>query len=94
MSAHRIVELSNEVATHTKTISEFFTSKGLEAPSFDVNGLDTYPISPDDGAPFIARLALIDASKELHELALGPKESLRYLAWELSELPPFSCQLR
>ncbi|RDW94258.1 hypothetical protein BP5796_00021 [Coleophoma crateriformis] len=87
MTVLRIVELSEEISRQSKIISDFLNSKGLEAPSFDVNAPDAYPIAPTDGAPFFARFALIDATEELHRLALGPKECLRYMAWgSMSEL--------
>jgi hypothetical protein len=48
--------------------------------------LDEFPISPADEEPYKARLKIIAATKELHDLSLGPKEGLRYLAWDVSEV--------
>jgi hypothetical protein len=79
-----MTNLSNDIAKNTKIITEYLSSKGLEAASFDVNGLDEFPIPPTDEAPFKARLELIATTKELHDIALGPKEGLRYLAWDVS----------
>jgi hypothetical protein len=79
-----MTKLSDEISKNTKIITEYLSSKGLEAASFDVDGLDEFPISPKDDAPFKARLDLIAATKELHDISLGPKESLRYLAWDVS----------
>ncbi|KAJ2892177.1 uncharacterized protein MKZ38_010173 [Zalerion maritima] len=81
-SIQRITSLSEEISGKTKIITDYLSSKGLEAASFDVNGLSEYPIPPQDEIPFKARLELIAATKELHDLALGPKEGLRYLAWD------------
>jgi hypothetical protein len=82
-SLNRISTLSDEIAKNSKILTNYLSSKGLEAPSFDVDGLDEFPISPNDEVPFKARLDLIAATKELHDLALGPKEGLRYLAWDV-----------
>ena len=82
-SLNRITNLSNDIAKNTKILTEYLSSKGLEAASFDVNGLDAFPISPNDEVPSKARLDLIAATKELHDIALGPKEGLRYLAWDV-----------
>lgn len=84
-SLDRLTSLSNEIAKNTKILTEYLSSKDLEAPSFDVNGLTEFPISPNDEVPFKARLELIAATKELHDLTLGPKEGLRYLAWDVSQ---------
>jgi hypothetical protein len=78
-----IARLSNTITECSKIVTDYLTTKGLEAPSFDVNGLAEYPIPPSDEAPFKARLKLIEATKELHDPALGPKEGLRFLAWDV-----------
>jgi hypothetical protein len=85
-SVQRITALSDEISVKSKIITDYLTSKGLEAASFDVNGLAEFPIPPEDEVPFKARLELVAATKELHDIALGPKEGLRYLAWDVSPL--------
>jgi len=85
-SLDRLANLSNEIATNTKILTDYLSSKGLDAPSFDVNGVDEFSISPSDIIPFKARLDLIAATKELHDLTIGPKEGLRTLAWDVSNL--------
>lgn len=83
MTTARFAELATVIAESTTTITECLTVKGLSAPSFDVDGLTELPISPADKAAYSARLKLIAATKELHDLAVGPKESLRHLAWDV-----------
>jgi hypothetical protein len=83
MALNTLTQLSNEIAANTKIVTDYLESKGLAAPSFDVNGLDEYPIPPTEEAPFKARLKLISLTKEMHDLALGPKEGLRLLAWDV-----------
>jgi len=68
---------------NTKIITEYLSSKGLEAASFDVNELDEFLIALTDEIPFMARLELIAATKELHDVALGLKEGLRCLACDV-----------
>jgi hypothetical protein len=81
MALNSLTKLSNEISENTKIVTDYLDSKGLAVPSFDVNGLDEYPIPPTEEAPFKARLKLISLTKEMHDLALGPKEGLRFLAW-------------
>jgi hypothetical protein len=83
-SLKRITTLSDEISRNSKIITDYLSEKGLEAASFDVDGLAEFPINPNDELVFKARLDLIAATKELHDLALGPKEGLRYLAWDVS----------
>jgi hypothetical protein len=88
-SLDRLSTLSNEIAKNTNILTDYLSSKGLEAPSFNVNGLDEFLISPNDEVPFNARMELIAATKELHDIALGPKEGLRCLAWDVNTLPRY-----
>ncbi|KAL6837948.1 O-methyltransferase domain-containing protein [Trichoderma camerunense] len=81
-SVQRMTTLSEEISAKTKIVTDHLTAKGLDAASFDVNGLVEFPISQDDEEPYKARLDLIALTKELHDIALGPKEGLRYLAWD------------
>lgn len=80
----RMKTLTHEIASKTEIVTNYLEVKGLEADSFDVNGLVQFPIPPEEAGPYIARLDLIALTKELHDIALGPNESLRYLAWDIS----------
>jgi len=83
MALNSLTKLSNEIAENAKIVTDYLESKCLAAPSFDVDGLDEYPIPPTEEVPFKARLKLISLTKEMHDLALGPKEGLRFLAWDV-----------
>jgi hypothetical protein len=91
MAVNRFTELATTIAENTKTVTDYLTSKGLSAPSFDVDGLDEFPIPPNDKEAFTARLNVIAATKELHDLAVGPREGLRYLAWDVCLLFHMTC---
>ncbi|KAH8592329.1 hypothetical protein B0O99DRAFT_630306 [Bisporella sp. PMI_857] len=77
----RITELASEIAENTKIITEYLAAKNIEVPSFDEDGLTELAISPVDKGASTARSKLVAATKELHDLTVGPKESLRHLAW-------------
>ncbi|QMW48518.1 O-methyltransferase [Aspergillus flavus] len=79
---NRLTVLSNVIAEKTKVISDFLASKGVEPPSFDVDGQADYAISADDKEAYEARLELIAASKELYALSHGPKDHIRNLCWD------------
>jgi hypothetical protein len=84
-SVQRMTTLSQEIATKTKIVTEYLTSKDLDAASYDVNGLAEFPIPPEDGEAYKARLDLVELTKELHDIALGPAENVRYLAWDVGD---------
>ena len=82
-SSSRLLVLSSVISEKTKVIY-FLTSKGVEPPSFDVNCLAEYAISPNDTDAFDARLELIAATKELYALSHGPKDHIRNIFWDVS----------
>jgi len=83
MAVNRLSELATTIAENTKIATHYHTSKGLSAPSFDVDGLDEFPIPDGDKEAFAARLNVIAATKELHDLTVGPREGLIYLSWDV-----------
>ncbi|KAI1171108.1 O-methyltransferase-domain-containing protein [Nemania sp. FL0916] len=89
-SSNRLIALSNVISQQTEKITKYLASKGFEPPSFDVDGLAEYPISPGDTEAFEARNELIAATKELYALAHGPKDHIRNLCWDA--LDPLSLQ--
>lgn len=86
-SVERMAAIAQDISKKTKIITDYLSANGLEAPSFDVDGLAEFRIPPSEEEPHKARLDLIGLTKELHDIAIGPKESLRYLAWDVSTLP-------
>lgn len=86
-SIQRMTALAEVIAEKTKIVTDHLSSQGLDAASLDADGLAEFPISPEDDVPFKARLDLLGATKELYDISLGPKEGLRYLAWDVCVLP-------
>lgn len=82
-SVERLTALSQAIAEKTAVITDYLTSNGLEAASFDVDGLAVFPIPIAAEKPYNARLDLIALTKELHDIALGPRETVKYLAWDV-----------
>lgn len=82
-----MTDLAQLIAEKTTIITDHLSANNLDAASFDVDGLAAFPISPDDEKPYKARMELISLTKELHDISLGPKERVRYLAWDVSAVP-------
>jgi len=80
----RITQLADEISQTSKIIADYLASKNLPAPTFDEDGLTELSISPDDKEAYSARSKLVAATKELNALAVGPKESVRHLAWDVN----------
>lgn len=89
-SVNRMTELAQQISEKTKIITDYLSTRGLEAASFDVEGLAEFPIPPEDEIPYNARKDLVGATKELHDIAQGPKEALRSLAWDVSHFHSYN----
>ncbi|KAK3994347.1 O-methyltransferase-domain-containing protein [Cladorrhinum sp. PSN332] len=85
-SVTRLTDLASEISKNTAIITDYLASKSLPATSFDADGLAELPIPPEDKVTLQARFDLAAATKELHDLTVGPKQSLHDLVWDLSTL--------
>lgn len=69
----RITELATIISKNTDRIDQFLISQGLPFPSFDIDAPDKLSL-PDELEAI--RGVILDASTEIHELLLSPKELL------------------
>lgn len=77
-----MVALSQKIARETEKLEAYMKEKGLVMPSFDVDAADDFPKLPEEIQR--SRLDIIHATKELRDLAVGPRESVRWGVWEVS----------
>jgi hypothetical protein len=81
-SVDRLTTLSRSIDEKTRYLTDALRSKGLDAPSYQANGLSDFPLTEVEAVK--ARQELVALTKELHDLVLGPRESLKNMAWEVS----------
>jgi len=75
-------ELALQIAGLTYSVSKFLKDNNHEQPSYLATGPFGFPPSmPDDVNA--AREKLLEATKTLHEIILGPEESIRQKATEV-----------
>lgn len=72
----RILELANSIQTNTSRVDQHFSSHGIPTPSFEIETPLELDL-PDDIAT--CRLAIIEATEELHLLMLGPVQTVNWL---------------
>lgn len=76
--------LASEITEKTQIVTDYLESKGLEAASYDVDGLADFPIPVTDAVPYMARLDLVAATRELYLISIGPKKMLQEAVWTVS----------
>ncbi|ROV93857.1 hypothetical protein VMCG_08810 [Cytospora schulzeri] len=79
-----MVALSKKIAEETEKLEKYMRSKGLAMPTFDVGAADAFPKLPEEIQK--SRLEIIHATKELRDLAVGPRESVRWGVWEFLDV--------
>lgn len=82
--ASRVSELSSIIAENTKKIDDFFAREGLPELTFDPTGPGDFPVPSNNEEIQKARRAVVLATQELHDLMVGPREHIRWMAWSVS----------
>lgn len=85
-----MVALSQKIAKETEKLETYMKENGLVMPSFDVDAADDFPKLPEEIQK--SRLEIIHATKELRDLAVGPRESVRWGVWEVSSCTCYTFQ--
>ncbi|KEY69468.1 hypothetical protein S7711_02007 [Stachybotrys chartarum IBT 7711] len=81
-SLNKLTALSKNIEEKTKILTEELRSKGLEAPSFSPTGPADFPLSEVSLEVLQARDDVIAQAKELHDILLSPRVSLKTFAWD------------
>ncbi|KAM0478967.1 hypothetical protein ACHAPX_004945 [Trichoderma viride] len=93
-SVDRLTTLSKDIEEKTRYLTDALRSKGLDAPSYKANGLSDFPLTEFEAVK--TRQELVALTKELHDLVLGPRETLKNMAWESISYIPLQaiCEFR
>ncbi|KAL2062467.1 hypothetical protein VTL71DRAFT_6733 [Oculimacula yallundae] len=79
-SPSKLIELAATITRETEKLDKYIKDNGLPPLSFEVDGLSNFPKL--DANMKKAREEVVRATKELGDLVTGPRESLRWLAWD------------
>ncbi|KAI0138054.1 S-adenosyl-L-methionine-dependent methyltransferase [Hypoxylon sp. NC0597] len=76
----KMIVLAQKISSETEKVEAYFRENGLRTPSFDVDAPSDFPKMPDDISR--SRREVIHATQELQDLMVGPRESVRWMAWD------------
>ncbi|TVY55639.1 O-methyltransferase gsfB, partial [Lachnellula suecica] len=82
-STTSLIQLAATITRETEKLDRFIKESGSPAPSFDVDAPWDFPKLPDDIKT--AREEVVKATKELGDLVTGPREGVRWLAWDYND---------
>ncbi|PSR85763.1 S-adenosyl-L-methionine-dependent methyltransferase [Coniella lustricola] len=79
-----MVALAEKISRETAKLENHIKQRGLPMPSFDVDAPDDFPRLPDEIQA--SRMEIVNATKQLRDLAVGPRESVRWGVWEFLDV--------
>lgn len=85
-SMSRLTELTEIIASETKKVQEYFAANRLRELSFDPSAATDFPVHSTNTEIQDARRAVVNATQELHDLMVGPRETVRWAAWSVCVL--------
>lgn len=81
-TTNSLVQLAATITRETEKLDRYIKESGAPAPSFDIDGPLDFPKLPDEIKT--AREEIVRATKELGDLVTGPREGVRWMAWDVS----------
>jgi hypothetical protein len=87
----RITELASIILKSTAIVNDYFESRELPTPSFDVSGPSKIAFAPQDKRIADAQMRVLEATDELHRLMQGPTTMLMEIS--VCFAPSILCKL-
>jgi len=81
-----IQTLSQNIAKNTALIEQWLATKNAKPLSFEQDADEEFPSAAGEPEIEAARLAILDDTRTLHDLVLGPGEVLRRICWGVSTI--------
>lgn len=85
-SSLSLTELARSILEDAQTLDIFLSSHNLPQPSFAADGVKDFPVGTEHAEIHIIRHRLIDATKELRDLIVGPKDTIKWMIMNVSNL--------
>ncbi|PYI09331.1 O-methyltransferase [Aspergillus sclerotiicarbonarius CBS 121057] len=79
-------DLAARITLHAKLLDEHLQSNNLPTPSFSIDAPPDFPNPDKDPRVEAARVALIEDTQTLRNLALGPGQVVRQVGWSIIDL--------
>ncbi|TVY52463.1 O-methyltransferase gsfB, partial [Lachnellula cervina] len=79
-TTNSLVQLAATITRETEKLDRYIKESGAPAPSFDIDGPLDFPKLPDEIKT--AREEIVRATRELGDLVTGPREGVRWMAWD------------
>ncbi|KAJ9155625.1 O-methyltransferase [Pleurostoma richardsiae] len=83
-STSEMIALAQKITRETEKLQAYMTENNLPMPSFEVDAANDFPKLPSD--IHRSRQEIIFATKQLRDLAIGPRESIRWGVWDFLDV--------
>ena len=89
LEAHDITEISDRISKNAAFLKDFLNARSFPQPSFDADAPPRFPNPNNEVVVQFARESILEDTKTLFDLILGPVERLKWTIWPVIE-PVFS----
>ncbi|GLI78315.1 hypothetical protein PoHVEF18_006626 [Penicillium ochrochloron] len=86
-SSLSLTELAKSILEDAQTLDSFLSSHNLPQPSFAADGVKDFPVGTEHADIHVIRHRLIDATKELRDLVVGPKDTIKWMIMNVRSHP-------
>jgi hypothetical protein len=88
-STSSLIQLAATITRETEKLDAFIRESGSPHPGFDVDAPLDFPKLPKEIEK--AREEVVRATRELGDLVTGPREGVRWMAWDVSVTHSCKC---
>ena len=85
LRAHDITEISDRISKNAALLKDFLNARSLPQPSFDADAPSRFPNPNNEVFVQFARESILEDTKTLFDLILGPVEYLKWMIWPVIE---------
>lgn len=89
-SSPSLTELAKSILEDSQAIDSFLSSHNLPQPSFASDGIKDFPVGTEHADIHAIRHRLIDATRELRDLVICPKDTIKWMIMNVSNLNSMS----
>ena len=80
-----LTEVAGQISKNAAFLKEFLEGRGLPQPSFAADAAPGFPSPTNEPTIQTARESILEDTKTLFDLVLGPVERLKWTLWPVSE---------
>ena len=76
-----LTELAAQISANARSMTDLLGAQNMLSPTFAADAPPSVPIGPEYEEIQTARMALVEAASTIRDLALGPDDAMKWMAF-------------